>query len=310
MNNERSDFFAHWMGLTAGSIALVLSFTATAGDDNRSRSSASASASLGRTVVLGGLRAGGYESYLRFSNLGSTAGTARVTLYDAKTGTEFAIWDSVLIPGRGALQVSLGDIAKGKRLEATAGYVAMVAGAFKGQVQHVAWSPTGGVVTDLTSCGELEMPENALGYIAGPGSINLKGVVRIGNEGTRARGVKLALRDAATGAVLGTWTSPDIAARGAFEISAAKLAADAVAPVPAATTALTVMIDGSAAQMTLSYLEGIGDGVVTDLSAGCKLRGGGSGETGDDDDEGEDADEDEVEIDDHDDDDRDNRRRS
>jgi hypothetical protein len=172
-------------------------------------------ASLGRTVVLGGLRSGAADSFLRFSNLGNTAGRAEVTLVDAESGDEIATWESASIPAHGAIQVSLGDLAGEADIAEDLSYVAIVRAGFKGHVQHVAWSAGDGVVTDMTACRRLETPTRGLGYVSGPGAADLEGVVRIVNEGAAPRTVVLALHGAATGNVMGSWTSPDIAGNGA-----------------------------------------------------------------------------------------------
>jgi hypothetical protein len=67
--------------------------------------------------------------------------------------------------------------------------------------------------------------------VTGPGATDLDGTLRIINEGTQARSIELALHSAATGEVLGTWTSPEVAGHGAFEISISNLSAAATAPV-------------------------------------------------------------------------------
>jgi hypothetical protein len=289
-----------------GGLALAMSSSAVAKGppEDRGRNTApglnrdllpdNSGAGLGRTVVLSGLQSGVADSFLRFSNLGQSAGTAQVTLFDAESGDEVATWESAPIPGHGALQVSLDDIAGDAEIDTDTSYVAIVRGAFKGQVQHVSWRSEDGVVSNMTACRRLETPNKGLGYVAGPGAADLDGVLRIANEGTKKRSVELVLHSAATGEALGTWTSPEIAGHGAFEISIADVSAAAVAPVPAETAALTVSLEGSGAQMTLGYAEGIEGGAVTDLTAGCAIRGGGM--DADEDDDGDDEeDEDDIE---------------
>ena len=101
--------------------------------------------------------------------------------------------------------------------------------------------------------------------MAGPGASDIDGTLRIVNEGTAARTIDLNLHSAMTGAVLGTWTSPEIAGHGALEISIAALSAATTAVVPPETAALTLSVDGSAAHMTLSYVEGVDGGAFTNL---------------------------------------------
>lgn len=252
-------------------------------------------ASLGRKVLLSGLRADIYESFLRFANFGRSAGSAQVTLFDADTGDEVVTWDSAVIPEHGALQVSLTDITGDLVVEDEDRFVAVVRATFKGHVQHVAWSADDGVLSDLTSCHKLVTPRRALGYVAGPGATPLAGALHIVNMGPQTRAVELAVRDAETGGVIGTWTSPDIAGHGALEIPIEDLAADASTPVDPDTVALTVSVEGRAPLISLAYVEGVADGAVTDLTAGCALRGGERNEASGDDGDGDDDDDDEDE---------------
>jgi hypothetical protein len=250
-------------------------------------------ADLGRTVVLGGLQISDQESFLRFSNLGDRAGMAEVTLLDSKTGDEVATWTSASIAGHAALQVSAKDILGGVVVKNDVSFTAIVRGTFNGQVQHVGWSTDDHIVSNLTACRKLATPERGLGYITGLGTSALDGTVRIINQGSQARAVTLVLHDAATGAELGTWTSPKIAKYGSLAISSAALAEGASPRAPLATKALTISLDGSAANMSLSYTEGADGAPATDLTAGCPVKGGGADDKDEDrDDEDEDDDED------------------
>jgi hypothetical protein len=255
-------------------------------DDDDDDDDGSSGGDVGRPVVLSGLSLLSPQSFLRLSNLGADAGAAQVTLFDAESGDEVASWDSGSIPAHGALQVSLGDIAGDVELDEDATYNAEVTATFNGQVQHVSWSATDGTVSDLTACRRMTIPKGGLGYVSGPGSTILEGLVRIVNEGNRARSITLVLHSAASGEPLGAWTSPEIEGHGALEISVDDLSAEATAPVPEATPALTVSVDGSAPRLTLGYLESIGGETAADLSAGCPLRGS----AGDGDDESDDND--------------------
>ncbi|MGE3332315.1 MAG: hypothetical protein AB7I36_01630 [Rhodospirillaceae bacterium] len=314
MTLERSKFTTRSLLIAASGVALTMSPATFAGEgrgrdtapglnrnllpeaatQNPGRGNDSASGDLGRTVIMGGVGGSEAESFLRFSNLGTHSGAAQITLRDSETGEEVARWESPSIPGHGALQVSAADILKNVDVPQDASFTAAVRGTFNGQAQHIGWSSGANVVTNLTSCSKLATPNRGLGYVTGLGTSPLNGEVRIVNEGPQAGAVTLVLYDAATGAEVGRWTSPKILAYGALSISAAKLASDASAPVPATTTALTIGISGSAAYMSLSYTEGVDGEPATDLTAGCPIKGGMS-----DDDDGKEEEEEEEEDEDN-----------
>ncbi len=240
-----------------------------------------------RPTVLSGLSVLSPLSFLRLSNLGDSAGTAQVAVFDAATGEEVASWESAVIPAHGAMQISLGDIAGDVDLEADATYNAAVSATFDGQVQHVSWSATEETVSDMTACRRMTVPRDGLGYVSGPAG-DLQGLVRILNEGNRAQSITLILHSAASGEALGSWTSPEIEGHSTLEISVDDLSAETTVPVPAATPALTVSIDSSRPRLMLGYLESIGGETAADLSAGCPLRGESGSADDDDEDESDD----------------------
>ena len=101
--------------------------------------------------------------------------------------------------------------------------------------------------------------------------------IRVTNSGGNAGNVTLSVRNAATAAVLGTYTSASIAAGGTIQISAAVLESQAV---PAITPATGVPYDVTITGSISGFVQHIGfnsaNGAASDLSA---LRQGGSGFT-------------------------------
>ncbi len=311
MSFERSKKAAHILTVAAAGAFLAHAFAASASEGrgkstapgpnrsllpaaaNQTPSASGSNSSSGRSVVIGGLTES--ASFLRFSNLGTRAGTVQVSIRDSKTGSEIFAWESSSVPAHGAAQVAVKDILAKATIDHNATFTAEIRANFTGQVQHIGWSSADGALTHLTACRRLETPSRALGYMTGLGTSPLDGVVRILNTGTETGSLTLVVYDALTGAELGAWTSPNIPNAGAMAVSSAALASAVSAP--AATTALTVGVKGSNSNMELSYAEGADGALMSDLTAGCSLKGG-SSDAAEDHDEDEDEDEQDDEDDD------------
>ena len=222
------------------------------------------------SVILGGVGTDAYDSMLRFSNFGTTAGMASVSVIDATTGDEIATFESGEVASMGAIEIPFVDVLGDADVpvdeeDNPVPMTAIVSGDFSGHVQHLAWFAGPGVLSDVTACGALETPDQALGYMAGPGREDVAGMVRVINSSPTAGDVTLVLRDAATGAELGEWTSPEIASLGAWDGSVSMIAGEA--GIAEDQMALTLSIAPPPAGFDLSYLEGAGSS-LTDLTAG------------------------------------------
>ncbi|MDX2145574.1 MAG: hypothetical protein SFV19_19635 [Rhodospirillaceae bacterium] len=254
---------------------------------------------LGRTVILP-VYAGAMQSHFRFANLGRHEGRVTVVIHDAQSGRSLATWRGAKIPGRGALEVSLADVARAAEpplatvpIRATA----RIDAAFNGQVQHLGFAQ--GATVPLTACAGLAIPKRGLGYVAGPGRADVAGTLQLINAGPQPRAVKLDLHDAATGAKLATWESPSIPANAVHGQSIGAIADEA--GIAADVAALVVRQVAAAPHVALSYLEAVSGGAPADFSAGCPLKGGGADDEDDDTDDEDDDDDDDDDSDDDDD---------
>lgn len=259
----------------------------------------------GRTVLMTAL-SGGTASHLRFANLGNSPGRATVIIHDAATGETLGTWTSDLIPGRGALEVAWADIAADASpvvdpLAPLA--VAEIRGGFRGHVQQIGFNAAAGQIGDLTSCRRIEAPKRALGYVAAPGRSDVAGTIELINGGNAGAAATLRLYDAATGAELGRWTSPTLTGFAAVSVGVADVVAQTTPAIATPPQALTVALDPPGEHIALAYKEGVTGGVLSDLTAGCPLKGGDSGEATDDDESEDDGSDDDNSEDDESDDD-------
>ena len=227
------------------------------------------------TLLAGLGRPAAETSILRFTNGSNAAGTMTLTLYDASSGTQVATWTSASIPARAALQVTAAQIAGAATPTLTAAqkaavFNAVASGTVHGTVQHLNRTATS--VSTVNSCGGGSV--GAYGYFEGPGFVGLTGILRLANGGTTAGTVRLAIRDAATGNQLATWTSPSVPAKGPYSITSTALAAAATPPIPAATVALGIAPTGFTGRIVLQHFANVmGTTATADLGAACAIFG-------------------------------------
>lgn len=250
------------------------------------------------TTFFAGVNAGGGDtgSYLRLLNSGNKSGAAVVQIYDV-AGAQLASWSSPTVLANGSLEVGAADIAAGASPALTAAQVGqtlsfVVTANFKGTAQHI--GRAGGSPINLSSCGpKLEAVGRAVGSVAGPGNTGLIDAIRIVNPGSQSRNVSLTLYLASDGTSLGTWTSPQVPARGNLTIAVADIAG---ASVTAAR--LTIVADHLGSGVRIEHLSrATAGGSISDLSTACRLQSSaaaqhtdGSNDSGDDtseDDDGE-----------------------
>ena len=107
-----------------------------------------------------------------------------------------------------------------------------------------------------------------------PSTISFGSFIRVTNVGSSAAAVTMAVRNSATGAVLGTYTSAPVASGGTIQVSAATLEAGSVPSiVPSTGVPYDVSITGSVSGFVQHIGFNSANGAASDLSS---LRAGGS----------------------------------
>lgn len=208
----------------------------------------------------------------RFYNGSRLAGAVRMVLYDAATGTMTATWTSASIPSGGAIEVSAAAIASAATpaltpAQRSAAFNASATASFRGTVRQI--TRTAGAVINQTDCGTAV---GVLSYVEGPGFPGVTAAVKLLNPGFRAGAVTLSLRNAATGAELGRWTSPTVQPHGSTIVSVNSMAAAATPVVPATTTALTIVPVAATTGLGLEHLAAVtASGAVTNLTDACPI---------------------------------------
>lgn len=210
----------------------------------------------------------GAVQVFRFYNGSRFAGTASMALYNAATGTSLGTWTSPSIPPGGAMEISAAGLFAAITLPAgTGAFNAFASASFRGTVRQI--TRTSAAVINQTDCGT---PVGSLSYVEGPGFPGVTAAVKILNPGFRAGTVTFSLRNAATGAELGRWTSAAISPRASAIVSVASMAAQATPVVPATTQALTIVPVAATTSFGLEHLASItGSSVVSNLTDACPI---------------------------------------
>lgn len=210
----------------------------------------------------------GTTQVFRFYNGSRFAGTATMALYNASSGTSLGTWTSPSIPPGGALEISAAGLFAAITVPAgTGAFNATASASFRGTVRHITRTP--GAIINQTDCGT---PVGSLTYVEGPGFPGVTAAVKILNPGFRAGTVTFSLRNAATGAELGRWTSASVAPRASAIVSVGTMAAQATPAVPATTTALNILPIAATTGLGLEHLASVtGSSVVSNLTDACPI---------------------------------------
>ena len=217
------------------------------------------------------------QSFLRFTNTGSAAGTVTVSLSDSGSGRTLTTWTSPRIAPGTAQQFAVAT------LEAAAGtfvkpryYSVQVTPQFPGAFQHVVWSAGQGLLTDQSTCNAgAGTPGTQLAFVhsSAIGDAGYPATVVVHNTGASAAATVLSVTSAATGALLGSYTTAQIAANGQALIPVAQIETDL--NLPRATVMATQHYVITATGGFSGYLQNLvaNDrvGVTTDLTAMCAM---------------------------------------
>lgn len=222
----------------------------------------------------------GTASFLRFHNPTAAAGTVTVTLRLMGGSESIGTWTAT-IPAGAALQTALRDI------ESAAGVTPPAAGAtyslgltatFNGFAQQVVWSAASGSLTNLSSCGPAVAADGAqVANVHTSLLPNYVSAVVLYNTGLAARAATLTIRDARSGQVLGTWTSPAVAAGAASRsFSATEILRDARIAVGDSLYHVNLALDAAFTGHLQHLSTDVAAARTTDMSAKCVLTAGGA----------------------------------
>lgn len=217
----------------------------------------------------------GSQSFLRFYNTGTAAGTANVTLYNYANGAAIGTWTTPVIQPGTSPQYALQTIEAGLgSFTKPAYYRIAVQSGTSGFIQHVLWRSTDGTLTNLSTCEtgvtanatQLNNVHSALLANGYPSSVVLN------NTGSAASYVELGIYNAATATKVGTYTTPQIPASGNLVLSVADIeSAAALQPATSSIYHYIIKVESAFTGFLQHLVNNQSSGVITDMTTICSL---------------------------------------
>jgi len=238
------------------------------------------------TIVTAGLNAGplyssaqaNAQSFLRFHNKGTAAGSVTAVLNDAATGQALGTWTSPSIAAGAEQQFSIATLetALPAGTPVPAYFTVLVQPAMTGTLQHVLYRPADGTLTNLSTC--------ALGTGADPGAVaavhssrlgtgGFASTVVVANTGGTAGRASLGIYDARNGNKLGTFETANIAAGGKAMIEVATIEAGLNLVPDADQFHYVVKLEGAFTGFLQHLVHNARANVITDMTTICTLDG-------------------------------------
>ncbi len=225
----------------------------------------------------------GSQSFLRFYNSGTTAGTATVNLYDYASGRSLGIWTSPSIPGGAEQQVFIGDIESALPAGTVKPdyYAASIEAKFSGNVQHVLWRSSNATLTNLSTCAQAVTADPM--KLAGVHSSLLNGQypssVVINNTGvTSVNGPTMALGvyDARDGKKLGSYLIPNVQPNSSTVVPITTIETQAGVTPTDGMYHYVIRAETPFTGFLQHLVNNTTAGVVTDMTTACGLRASGA----------------------------------
>jgi photosystem II stability/assembly factor-like uncharacterized protein len=220
------------------------------------------------------------QSFVRIANILSTAGTAEIVVRD-DLGAVLGSYTRQ-VAAFSAPQIAMGDIEANARSQppARAGAFAQieVRGDFSGYLQHVTYDPASGVLVNRSLCrsedptgvATEQSPAWAINvHTTHPALAGFPAAIALFSGEVAAAAAVLQVYDGATGAALGSWTSPSIAPSGAAIVPVSRLQQE-VGLTPTATQYhLNLRLMGSQRFLLGHLVTSTAAGVESDMSHRC-----------------------------------------
>ena len=147
------------------------------------------------------------QSYLRFYNSGTTAGTIDVTIADYATGAILGTWTSPSLAAGVARQFSIQDVEDnaGSTFTKLPMYSLSVRPSFSGTFQNILWHKDTSAMTNITVCDTPTGAKKTLIDVHSSLVSTHPATIVIHNTGTAAAAISLGIYNAATGQRIGTY---------------------------------------------------------------------------------------------------------
>ena len=216
------------------------------------------------------------QSFLRFHNNSSIAGTMTATVRNFATGASFGQWTSPSVAPNGESQFAIGTIESELGISAMKPeyYTMSINASTGGYIQHVLWRPADGTLTNLSTCptGVTAAPRSLSGVHTSILGAGFPSTIVINNTGSVATTATLTVYDASNGSALeGTYTSASIAPNGHRAVLVSEIES-ALGFTPGAGQFHYVIEANAGFTGYLQHLvNNVQAGVITDMTTTCQL---------------------------------------
>ena len=214
------------------------------------------------------------QSFLRFHNNDSSAGSVHVTLSDQER-RRLGEWTSNVIQPGASVQVAITDVESGINpgTQKPKYYSASLQTEFDGWFQHVLWSPADGTLSNLSTC-EAGISTNRTtlnGVHTSTLQAGYPSTVVVNNTSASDAPVTLGLYNATIGDQLGTYSVGTVPGGGQAVIPVTTLESGAGVD-PNGAFHYVVQVETQSFQGFLQHVvDNRGAGVITDMSTACAL---------------------------------------
>ncbi len=216
------------------------------------------------------------QSFLRFHNNSSNAGTITVTVRNLATGSMLGQWTSPSVAPNGESQFGIGTLENelGISMNKPEYYSLSISATTGGYIQHVLYRPADGTLTNLSTCptGVTAAPRSLSGVHTSLLGTGFPSTIVINNTGSVSTTATLTVYDASNGSALeGTYTSASIAPNGHLAVLVSEIES-ALGFTPGTGQFHYVIEANSGFTGYLQHLvNNVQAGVITDMTTTCQL---------------------------------------
>jgi hypothetical protein len=226
----------------------------------------------------------GSQSFLRFFNTGTTAGTVNVALANSTTGANLGSWTSPSIPAGASRQFQINTVETAIPSSTTKPqfYATTLQTQISGFFQHVLYRPADGTLTNLSTCeaGVTTSAGNLINVHSSILDFGFPSSVVVSNPTTSAFTATLGIFDSETGTRRGTYTTPTVAAGGRVIIPITTIQ-NAIGFTPSSSDFhYAIRAEGTFNGFLQHLVTNSNVGVVTDMTTMCQLPATAVGYTG------------------------------
>ncbi|MBL8644038.1 MAG: hypothetical protein JNK21_08885 [Rhodospirillaceae bacterium] len=213
------------------------------------------------------------QSFLRFYNTGTTAGTVNVSLSNPSSGTVMGDWTSPTIqPGASAqYQITTPETTvTGTKPQF---YSASLQAQMSGYFQHVLYRPADGTLTNLSTCeaGVTNEPGQLINVHSTLLDFGFPSSIVVTNGGSTAATAALGIYDALNGVKLGTYTTGVVQVGGQLVVPVATIQSALGITPNQSQFHYVIRMEGSFSGFLQHLVDNKSRGVITDMTTMCTL---------------------------------------